>query len=277
MRKNFLWKSFVSFSLVWSFLFIILSGIVLYIAPSGKISNWTNWTLAGFSKSDWQSVHTIFSYTFVILSFFHLVMLNWRVFLSYFTAKAVSGINRKREFYYSISLIAVVFFGTYYQVQPFKAVIDFGEWAKSTWETKDKQPPIPHAEILTIRELSDKYINLPADSILLRIRQKGLVADSTGQTIGSISLKNKLSPADIYAVIIPANKSNMVKEGSMPSIQGLGKKTMLDISVELGKDVNVVIETLRQKNIPAKPNEKIREVAERAGMTPMEILDILRK
>ena len=276
MRKKFLWKSFVSFSLVWFFLFIIISGIVLYIAPSGKISNWTNWMLFGFSKSEWQSLHTIFSYTFVVLSFFHLVMLNWRVFLTYWTSKAVSGISRQKELFYSVLLTSVVFLGTYFQIQPFKAVADFGEWAKASWESKDKLPPIPHAEILTLRELSDKYINLPADSILLRIRQKGFIADSTGQTIGSIGIKNKRSPAEIYAAIIPSNKSNIVKEGSMPSIQGLGKKTMLDISRELGKDVNDVIETLRGKNIPAKPDEKIREVAERAGRTPMEILDIIK-
>lgn len=276
MKKNFFWKSFVSFSLVWSFLFIFISGIVLYIAPSGKISNWTNWTLAGFSKAEWQSVHTIFSYTFVVLSFFHLVMLNWRVFLSYWTAKAVSGISRRKELFYSVVLTVVVFLGTYFQVQPFKAVMDFGEWTTESWESNEKVPPIPHAEILTIRELSDKYINMPADSILQRIRQKGFVADSIGQTLGSIGLTNKRSPAEIYAAILPDNNAKLIKEGSVSPIQGLGKKTLLDISADLGKDVNGVLEILKTKNIHANKNEKIREIAERAGMTPMEVLEIIR-
>ncbi len=249
---------------------------MLYIAPSGKISNWTNWMLFGFSKSEWQSLHTIFSYTFVVLSFFHLVMLNWRVFLSYWKSRAVSGINRQKELFYSVLLTSIVFLGTYFQIQPFKAVTDFGEWAKASWESKDKLPPIPHAEILTIRELSGKYTTTSPDSIILLLRQKGYIADSVGQTIGSISLKNKLSPAELFAKIIPANSSTVIKSGSNAPIQGLGKKSMLEISKELGKDVNVVLEALRAKNIQASQNEKIREVAERAGRTPAEILEIIK-
>ena len=185
MKNKFYWKSFVSFSLGWSFLIIFISGIVLYIAPPGRVANWTQWTLFGFTKVGWQSMHTIFSYTFVILSIFHLFTLNWKVYWSYFTNKTSKGLKKQNELFVSIVLVLVVFGGTYFNIQPFKAVIDFGEWTTESWETKEEMAPIPHAEILTIRELSGKYIPMSADSILLIINQNGLKVDSIGQTISA--------------------------------------------------------------------------------------------
>ena len=275
MKQNFSWKSFVSFSLAWSFLIILISGTVLYIAPPGRVSNWTNWTLFGFTKAGWQAIHTIFSYSFVILSIFHLFTFNWKVFWYYFTAKAVQGINKKKELLISGLLILVVFLGTHYNIQPFKAVIDFGDWTTESWEIKEEQAPIPHAEILTIRELSSKYVKMSADSILLIIHQKGLKADSIGQTILKISELNNLTPAKLYSIILPTNQTSLVKPESKLQIPGLGRKKINDISKELGKEVKDVIEVLRKNNISAIPENKLKEVAEKAGKTATDILKMI--
>ena len=275
MKQKFFWKSFVSFSLAWSFLIIFISGIALYIAPPGRVANWTIWILFGFSKADWQAIHTIFSYTFVILSVFHLFTLNWKVFWYYFRSKAATGLNKQKELLVSVILIAVVFLGTYFNTQPFKAVIDFGEWTTESWETKDEQPPIPHAETLTIRELSAKYVQIPADSILLLINQKGLKADSVGQTIKEISELNNLTPAKLYSLIIP-NSSTGIKTENKPHFQGFGRKTMTQVANELGKDVNTLIDLLKKNGIEANPTDLLKDVADSAGKTPMEIIELIK-
>lgn len=277
MKQKFSWKSFVSFSLAWSFIIILISGIILYIAPPGRVSNWTNWTLFGFTKAGWQAIHTIFSYSFVVLSIFHLFTFNWKVFWYYFTSKAAQGINKKKELLVSAVLIIVIFLGTHFNIQPFKAVMDFGEWTTESWEMKEEQAPIPHAEDLTIRELSGKYIKMSADSILLMIHQKGLKADSIGQAISKICELNNLTPAKLYSIILPANQTDLVKPESKLQIAGLGRKTISEISKELGKEVNDVIEVLRKNNISAIPDNKLKEVAEKAGKTPTDILKIIEK
>jgi hypothetical protein len=233
--------------------------------------------LLGFTKAGWQAIHTIFSYSFVILSIFHLFSFNWRVFVYYITSKAEKGINKKRELLVSVGLIAVVFLGTHFNLQPFKAVMDFGEWTTESWEVKEEQAPIPHAEILTIRELSGKYVKMSADSILLLIRGKGLKADSVGQTIQKIGELNNLTPAKVYSIILPETHTNSVNAEGKPQIQGLGRKTVSDLAKDLGKDVDEVISVLQTNNITAKPEDKIKEIAERTGKTPMEILGLLEK
>jgi len=276
MKQKFFWKSFVSFSLAWSFLFIFISGIVLYIAPPGRVSNWTNWTLFGFSKANWQAIHTIFSYTFVILSVFHLFFLNWKVFWYYFTSKAVTGLNKQKELLVSFILVVIVFSGTYFNIQPFKAVMDFGEWTTESWETTDETPPIPHAETLTLRELSGKYIPMSTDSILLIIKQKGYQADSIGQTILTISTINNITPAKLYSIISPDLSMDTIKPETKPQFQGFGRKTISEVARELGKDVNDVIEILKKNGIQANPTDKLKEVAEKAEITPLELVEMIK-
>jgi hypothetical protein len=276
MKKNFSWKSFVSFSLAWTFLIIFISGIVLYIAPPGRVSNWTNWRLFGFSKSAWQAIHTIFSLAFVVLSIFHLFTYNWRVFWHYLTSKAAQGVNKQKELVISVILIMMVFFGTYFNIQPFKTIIDFGEWTTESWEIKEEQAPIPHAEMLTIKELSGKYIKLSADSILLLIHQKGFLADSTGQSMMKISELNNITPAKLYAIILPTNhQGGVTTEGKQP-IMGLGRKTISEFAKEQGKEVNTILEILKKSGITATAEDKIKTVAESAGKTPMEILEMIK-
>ena len=143
-------------------------------------------------------MHTLFSLSFVILSVFHLVVFNWKAFWFYIMAKTSGGLNKKKELLISFALIVVVFSGTYFNIQPFKAVMDYGEYTTESWEVKEEIAPIPHAELLTIRELSGRYIPMSADSILLMIKAKGLKADSIGQTILKISELNNITPVKLY-------------------------------------------------------------------------------
>jgi len=52
-EKKFYWKSFNSFGLLYSFIIMSLTGLVLYITPPGWIANWTTWILIGLDKEEW--------------------------------------------------------------------------------------------------------------------------------------------------------------------------------------------------------------------------------
>ena len=61
MRKPFSWKPFTSFFILLSFVVLLLSGVVLYVAPPGRIANWTQWQF-GLDKEQWQALHTVFAH-----------------------------------------------------------------------------------------------------------------------------------------------------------------------------------------------------------------------
>ena len=45
MNNKFNWQSFISIGLLLSFFVMLVSGIVLYIAPEGSLSRWIGWDI----------------------------------------------------------------------------------------------------------------------------------------------------------------------------------------------------------------------------------------
>jgi len=92
---KFHWKVFVSFYVVFSFLALAVSGIVLYVAPPGRVANWSVWQLLLLSKAQWQAVHTIVALAFLVAAGFHIYF-NWKVLVAYVKSKLQAGIRMKR-------------------------------------------------------------------------------------------------------------------------------------------------------------------------------------
>jgi hypothetical protein len=277
MKKKFFWKSFVSFSLFWTFFIILFSGVILYIAPPGRVANWSDWKLFAFTKTQWQAIHTIFSYTFAILSIFHLFTLNWKAFWSYIRTKAINGLNKRNELIISIVLTLFIFSGAIFNFQPFKAVIDFGEWTTESWEKKDEQAPIPHTEILTIRELSEKYIKISPDSIVTKLKLNNIKVDSAGQTLAKIGELNNVTPAQLYSIIVSKTTGRTEQNENSDHTPGLGRKSLNEVATLLNKDVNSIINILKENKIIATSESTIKDIADEAGKTPKEIFDLINK
>ena len=125
MKKTFSWRVFTSFGLFLSFFMLLVSGVVLYIFPAR--SPGVLWTLGGLTKPAWQDQHIIFGFAFSLLSLGHLFLVNWHAFLSYLKAKATRGMQRPAELLTILVLTLIVGFGTWFGIQPFSAILDFGK------------------------------------------------------------------------------------------------------------------------------------------------------
>ena len=55
-QKKFSFRGFTSFTLTLSFILISVSGIVLYIVPSGRVAYWINWKLVGLTRDNWDGI-----------------------------------------------------------------------------------------------------------------------------------------------------------------------------------------------------------------------------
>ncbi len=64
-------KAILSSTLLVSFLVLVVTGIGLYLSPSGKIAKETNWRFLSANKSQLEKIHTIFGFVFAGLVFFH--------------------------------------------------------------------------------------------------------------------------------------------------------------------------------------------------------------
>ncbi len=141
MNKSFNWRVFVSFGLFLSFFMILVSGVILYIGPSGRGPKATGWHIIGLTKSEWQNQHIIFGLAFSLISLFHLFISNWKVFFSYLNTQTTGGLKNTGELFVIIILFFLFSFGTYFNVQPFSGILEFGKSISKSWEGKTTQPP----------------------------------------------------------------------------------------------------------------------------------------
>ncbi len=250
---------------------MLISGVILYISPPGRVANWTDWRMIGLTKRGWQHQHIIFGFAFLILSLFHLFVINWKAFFPYLKSKTTEGLKSPGELL-TIILLSVFFgIGTYYGIQPFLAVIKFGDAISGSWERQEKQAPVPHAELMTLTQLAEQP-GLGGDPAALKakLEKAGLKVTSLDQTLAEIATSNGKTAEQVYEVIAPAKK-----EGHKLQWQGFGKKTLQDIADEGGVSATSLQLALHQKGIEAKIDTPLKSIAEINKLEMNELRKIL--
>jgi len=231
---KFKFKIFTSFILFVSFLIMSISGLILFLTPAGRIAYWTNWQFLGLTKSQWIDFHDIFSVVFIIAGIIHLFWFNWTLFWRYIKQKAVSGLNYKREFWIAVAVSVVLIVGTALRLPPIISIVDFSDYLTATWEQEDKNPPVAHAERLTLRQFADT-VKLPLETILETLKSNGYKPAGADQTLEKLAATYHIAPNDIYDLF----KEELAKlSAGEPAPQlptsGIGRMKLEEIVSKLG-------------------------------------------
>ncbi|OPX35369.1 hypothetical protein B1H10_01435 [candidate division KSB1 bacterium 4484_188] len=263
-------KAFVSFAITFIGIIIALTGIVLYFAPPGRVAYWVEWKFLGLTKENWQAVHTIFAFIFVVAAGFHLYY-NWVIFLSYLKSKVQAGIKMKRELGWASALTGLILVLTIASVPPFSSVMDLGEYLSDSWSSQETEPPIPHAELMTVKEFAETT-KQDLKTILQKLNREGLQGVDSLAVIGDIAKMNNLTPQELSAKI-------SAKSGASPQTMtgpGYGQKTISQICQELGIDSASVIQNLNRAGIKFKKDKNLRQIANNNDIKPIDLVKIIR-
>jgi len=186
---------------------IIVSGIVLYIMPHGRVAYFTGWSFFGLNKDEWDNLHVMFGIVMVVFLVWHIV-LNWKPLKKYLF---------KKESLLALLLTTVVTVGTVKQIIPFKWVADFEEYVKSLWPQNRYEIPYPHAELMTLKEFCKKS-KIDLNKALTVLNELKIKA-SPNDTLKEIAKKNNTTPVEIFYLI-----KNLQKEqnGDLSYLIGSG-------------------------------------------------------
>ncbi len=271
MKKSFSWRVFISFGLFIAFLAMLVSGVILYISPPGRVANWTDWRMIGLTKRGWQNQHIIFGFSFLILSLFHLFFINWKAFLSYLKSKGSEGLKSPGELLTIIILSSFFAIGTSFDIEPFSAVIKFGDAISNSWEQQEKQAPVPHAELMTLQQLAEQPgLGGDPEALIKKLEKAGLKGVSGTKTLAEIATFNGKTAEQVYEVIAPEKTERNKIQG-----QGFGKKTLQEIADEAGVSATSLQLALRQKGIDAKTDSPLKSIAENNKIEMNELRKIL--
>jgi hypothetical protein len=200
-------RRFVSLFLFFTLIAMIVSGVVLYIMPHGRVAYWTGWRFLGLDKDQWDNLHTVFGFLMVFFGIWHVV-LNWSSIVSYIKGKA--GALLSKEFLLSSVVALGVAVGTILNLPPFSFVPEIGEQIKNMWEKPKVMPPAPHAELFPLKKVAG-LVGISPEEALKILKDRGIKVSSLDERLKDIALKNNTTPAHIYEILLSASPKKTLR------------------------------------------------------------------
>jgi hypothetical protein len=289
--RIFVWRTFTSVLLATCFLGALLSGSVLFLAPPGRIANWTQWSIGGVTKHDWAALHVSFSAVFLVGVILHVVF-NWRPLVGYFKNRLTRRIGWRSEWVSALMLTAVVAWAALADWPPLGWLLAASENLKQSWDEPGRRAPIPHAELLALRELAAQA-QVELSTATDRLTQAGLRGVSPEAKVEDLARTNQLSAQRIYDLILgqaiePGRGAGHRGEGELRGGGGaggggaghgggVGWKTLEQMCVEEKLVPEEVLARLKAQGVQAQLDQTLREIATGNGYDrPLELVELIR-
>jgi len=270
--EKFKFRAFLGVYMGISAIVMTVSGIILYIAPPGRIAHWSYWAMLGFTKTEWQHIHTIFTFIFVIAGIWHIYY-NWKPLMNYLRRKSKEAAKIRQEMVVATIFSLLVFAGTYWYVFPFSTVLDFGEEITDSWSNEENEPPIPHAEELTVGEFA-RVKNIPVQRFQHLLEQGGFKVSDTTMTLQQIAEQYNVTPNEVAKVVSSSGSMNTFGTGYMQG-SGFGRKLLSEIIKENNLNWDESIAKLKTAGITVEEDDKLKNIANDNKVTPFDIIKAL--
>lgn len=268
-------RKITSLTLLISFVLLMLTSIILYIEPAGRVAYWADWHLWGLSKTEWGNQHINLGFLFlaaVLLHFFY----NFKVITAYLK-------NRARQFRlftgsFNAALLLTVLFciGTYYLLPPFSFIIDLGTAISERANIKYGEPPYGHAELSSLKSFA-RRTSLDLEKAKQLLAESGITFAGDKQPIGEIAKNNNLTPKALFAIIQKAEvktESDSLFPNDPPA--GFGRKTLAEVCAEYHLDCPAIARGLEKNSLQVDQYSSIKEMAEKNGREPLQLFEIIQ-
>jgi len=270
-------RKIISLTMLLSFVLCILTSVVLYIVPEGRVAYWADWRLWGLSKTEWGNLHINLGFLFLITGLLH-IFYNWNAVAAYMKNRAREFKVFTASFNVALVLILVVGVGTYWKIPPMSLVLNFGHSFKDAAAKKYGEPPYGHAEL---SPLVSFYRKTEIDPVKARqlLGKAGIIVKDEKQTVAVIAAQNKMTPKALFDIIKPALTVVEAAALTFPDapMPGFGNKTLQEICTTYTLQPARIIQGLSKENISARTDQTIREIAGSAKMEPSALFAILHR
>lgn len=266
----------VSLTALLSFLLVILTSVILFIVPQGRVAYWADWRLWGLSKIQWTEVHINLGLLFLLALLLHAYY-NWRQITAYMKDKAKNLKIFTPDFNMALALTVVFLAGTLAMLLPFSSVIDLNEWFKDEAAAEYGEPPYGHAELSSLKTFS-RQVGLDLDKAMHLLGEAGIEFQGQDQSLVDIANANRVAPQGLYEIMKPAEKPRDASAG-LPEDPpaGTGNRTLADLVQEYGLFYPNIERALREKGVQLGAEMTIKQIGELNGKNPMDVYAMIRE
>ena len=205
-QNGFIMRKITSLTLVISGCIELITSIVLYMIPSGRIAYWHDYRFIGLSKAQWRDIHTTVGVLFLLVAFMHIYF-NWRPILAYLKNKSKRLTIFNKNF--NIALVISLYFmvGTLYSLPPMSQIVQFSKYLTVRGNSMYSEPPYHHAEKSSFRKFC-AAISISPEAAADLLKQQDIFVDNFDKTMEQIAQKNNRSSQQLYEIIKPDDASS---------------------------------------------------------------------
>lgn len=258
-----------------SFLLLIVTSIVLYVVPEGRVAYWSDWRFMGLTKTLWGDVHINLGVLFLVSGLVHLYY-NWKPMVSYMKNKAKQLNIFTPDFNVALALTLIFAFGTVLHIPPMSTIIDFSASFKDAGAQKYGEPPYGHAELSSLKMFA-KRTDLDLDVIKQQLQKSGMTFDDESAILLDVARTNNCTPKDVYAAMLPPKEAADAEVFPDQPFPGIGRMRLEDLCTQYNLDIEKVINGLGARQIKAEPNQTIKEIAQAKGMEPQTLFEVIHE
>jgi hypothetical protein len=225
-------RRIISLTTFLSFIFLALSGIMLFFSPRGRIANWGGWTLFGLSKEQYSAIHTTFMVLFLVTGIWHIV-LNWRPIVGYLKDRSKKIRVFTPESSVALGLALIFLVGPLAGIPPFSQFLNLGEGIKDYWESTEGNPPWGHAEESRLDVFCRRIVDfqrwegqgamiVDCEDAQAALEAVGMTVESPSQLVMEIAEANDVTSEAIAEIVLSVARPATPEELAA-GLAGLGR------------------------------------------------------
>lgn len=262
-----------------AFIVMLVTSIILYIVPQGRVAYWADWKLWGLTKTDWGNIHINFGLLFLIALFLHIYY-NWKPLINYLKDKSKRIKVFTSEFNTALIITIVFVLGTYMMLPPFNWVMSLNDHFKDSGAAKYGEPPYGHAELSSLKTFAKK-LNLDFNKSLTLLKEAGYPVEDGSATLQAIGKRYRIAPQQVYESIQAAeivsgqeSEENPVLPESPPP--GTGNLTLADFCTQYNLNIKTVTRELKEQKVTASAELTLKQIAEQNQKSPIDLYEIIK-
>ncbi len=263
-----------AFVVATTFLVVLFSGLVLFIAPHDRIARWNAWRLAGLGSDTWPRLHVSTS-LFSVLVISVYLFFDWNSSVKYVADRWHARPRPRLELSTGIAVGLAVAVVAGLGVPPAAQLFAWQDGVKASWQRAGAaEPPFGHAEVLPLPELASRT-GLDLEATLAHLAQRGFRVESLETSLLDAARTLGITPVALFAVLpeVPPRPASLAERYGPGS--GVGRKTVAELARELGVPVDTALARLAARGVEARPEATLRGLAEGRGLESLDLVRIV--
>ncbi|EFL52916.1 conserved hypothetical protein [Solidesulfovibrio fructosivorans JJ]] len=271
-----MFKKSVFLILLFSFFLLILSALVVFIAPAARVASWADWAFLGLSRPRWEAAHLGMGLLFAVAGLVHVIC-NRAALLD--TLRDADGalILFTRPFFVGLVVAVGIFVWSLGGMPPVGQLVAFSDYFKQRAVETYGEPPYAEAQRSTLESLA-RRMGMDKDKALALLRLKNIKAESADMTLAEIARQNGVAPGGVFEALRMVMEPSGGNPAGLPKDPppGLGRRKLSDICEEYGLPQATAMARLVAAGMKAQPSWTLTETAKANNVLPIAVYEALR-